>query len=332
MTRCRPIRPWSAAMLAAAQLVLSSSMAQGPPSPPDNAADPLADYQPVPRSPVDAFRQLLAMSPAERRQTLAGRPPEIQRSLLAKVREYESLSPERRELRLKATELHYYLWPLMTSPATNRSAQLALIPKPDRALVEGRLLEWDKLDAPKQQELLTNAATLRYFTEVQAGPPPVPDISPARRERLETGVREWRRIPPSQRQRILARFNRFFELTPDEQDKALTTLSDAERRQIEKTIDHFSSLSPSDRNQCIRSFDKYTSLSLVERQQFLKNAERWKLMPAVERGQWIQVVKEVPHMPPLPPGLILMPPAPPGLKSPPPPSTLAPTNALPSDP
>src|SRR5262245_42712022 len=78
-------------------------------------------------SPVDTFRQLLAMSPGERRQYLTNRPPAAQKQILAKLHEYQLLKPEERELRLRATELQWYLMPLMSMPRTNRTARLALI-------------------------------------------------------------------------------------------------------------------------------------------------------------------------------------------------------------
>src|SRR5204863_5325794 len=39
------------------------------------------------KSPVEAFRNLLAMSPAERRRALTNRPPEVQKRILAKLLE-----------------------------------------------------------------------------------------------------------------------------------------------------------------------------------------------------------------------------------------------------
>ena len=78
-------------------------------------------------SPVELFRKLLAMPPAEQKEFLAARSPDAQRRILAKLREYDSLNPDQRELQLRVTELRWYLFPLLTAPATNRSAQLAAI-------------------------------------------------------------------------------------------------------------------------------------------------------------------------------------------------------------
>ena len=74
---------------------------------------------------MDFFRQLLAMTPDERDNFLTNRPPEIRARILAKVGEYEALDPNERELRLRATELRWYLMPLLRESPTNRAVQLA---------------------------------------------------------------------------------------------------------------------------------------------------------------------------------------------------------------
>ena len=258
------------------------------------------------RSPVDVFRELLAMDADQRDDFLADRPSEDQKRILAKIREYESLKPDQRELRLRVTELRWYLLPLMsTSPAT-RQAQLGLIPALDRKLVEDRLGVWDILPPELKKELLENEAAIRYFTELASSTEEqkqkiLEGLSPARRAKLEEGISQWQNLPKSQRQRIAARFNQFFDLTSEEKQKALNTLSQPERRQIEKTLQTFGHLSAAQRAQCIRSFEKFASLSLEERQQFLKNAERWKLMTPDQRQAWRDVVTKLSSQPPLPP-------------------------------
>ena len=290
---------------------------------PDFETVPSAATPPLPstKSPVALFRELLAMSPEEQREHLAGRSPEQQRRLLIKLREYELLPANERELKLRATELQWYLSPLLELTPTDRKARLALIPAPQRQLVEARLEEWDKLPTAAQKELLENEATLRYFTQVEPATEEqkqavLKSLSAARRNKLEAGVAHWQGLPLEQRQQTLARFNQFFELTPAEKDKAMVTLSDEERRQMEKTLRRFDQLSPKQRQDCLLAFSKFAALSLEERQQFLKNAEHWRFMAPDERQNWRELVQhlEVPK-PPLPPGmgtpLPPMPPTPP---------------------
>jgi hypothetical protein len=270
-----------------------------PPTPP-----PPGPPLPFVQSPIGFFRDLFAMNPAERIQALTNRTPELRAQILAKVHEYESLKPDERELRLRVTELRWYLWPLMTAPATNRAALLARIPAPDRGLIEDRLQEWDKVPPDEQKALLGMEPTLRYLTEINGlsdlqRTQLVNNIPPVRRKLLEEGIQQWASMPEAQRQKTLYRFKQFLDLTAAEKEKALRTLSESERRQIEKTLQTFGNLRPEQRAQCIRSFAKFASLSLEERQQFLKNAERWKQMSPSERQAWRQLVSRLP--PPLPP-------------------------------
>lgn len=307
-----------AALLGASHLLAASLLAQAatnhPASAPANAtpARPLESMPPAPPKPVlplppiSFFRELLAMNAAERKQALTNRPPASQKQILAKVREYESLQADERELRLRVTELRWYLLPLMTAPATNRPAQLALIPDRDRKLVEDRLQEWDKVPPDVQKELLGIEPTLQYIAEIEGRSEQqrqeiLKTISPARRAMLEQGISKWSSMSEDQRRKMLDRFKGYFDLTAQEKQKALNTLSEPERRQIEKTLQTFGSLTPAQRAQCIRSFEKFASLSLEERQQFLKDAERWKLMPIEQRQAWKDLVTRLSQQPPMPP-------------------------------
>lgn len=268
---------------------------------------------PVVKPPVDLFRSLLAMSPGDRTEFLARHTPEAQKLILAKVREYESLTPDQRELRLRVTELRWYLLPLLSAPDTNRTPQLNSIPSSElRKLIADRLQEWDKLPGPVQKELLDNESTVRFYFEIAASTPEqraetIKNIPPAGRETLELGIRQWQALTDERRQVIINHFCQYFDLTPAEKDKTLRTLSEPERLQIEKTLQTFGRLTPEQRRECLVSFEKFASLSPQERQQFLKNAERWKLMTPIERQSWKNLVYNLSRQPPLPPGLRFVP-------------------------
>ena len=255
------------------------------------------------KSPVTLFRNLLAMTPGERRQSLSNRPPEVQKKLLAKLREYESLKPDERAVRLRATEIQWYLQPLMSLPRTNREARLAMIPEDLRKLVEERLNRWDLLPPPVQEELLNNEMTARYFTQLETATEEqkqklLGQMSPERRAKLEAGLERWRGFSAEQRAKTLENFNGYFELTPQEKQKALSSLSPAEQQQMEKTLEAYASLPPEQRAQCLRSFEKFAGMNLSDRQAFLKNAERWKLMTPSERESWRTLVRFAPMTPP----------------------------------
>jgi hypothetical protein len=268
------------------------------------------------KSPVDLFRELLAMTPAERVSYLTNRPQGIRARTLAKVREYEALDPNERELRLRATELRWYLLPLLHESPTNRTARLAAIPDDLQPLVKNRLQQWDILPPPLQTEFLESERSLRYFTHVDPSqsPPTPPDPKGARSPR-RPDVSRRDTLSEEQRQKTASQFNQFFELTPVEKKKTLNTLSDAERQQMKKTLETFGKLPPAQRLKCIHAFTEFAGMSAQEKQDFLKNAQRWAQMPPKDRQTWRDLVTHVPEWPPLPSALI-MPPMPPAFHPP----------------
>jgi hypothetical protein len=242
------------------------------------------------QSPVSFFRQLLLMSPAERNQSLTNRPPESRARIMAKIREYLALDPDERELRLRATELRWYLTPLMHTAPANRDPQLAAVPPELRPLVKSRLAYWDALPPSFQQEFLTNDIARNLLAQT-------PDASATN----------------SQSQMIADQISQFFTLTPREKKQILGVLSEAERTQMEKTFQSFNHLPPQQRAICLRNYAKFASMSDAERAEFLKNAESWSKLSAQERKSWRDLVERVPLWPPvpMPPPIVPHPPHPP---------------------
>jgi hypothetical protein len=253
------------------------------------------------KSPVDFFRQLLAMTPDERDVFLTNRPPEIRARILAKVGEYEALAPNERELRLRSTELRWYLMPLLRDSPTNLTTRLALVPANVRDLVQDRLTEWSILPPSLKQEFLENEHILRYFAHVDMSNSPSENFG---REPSEAERAHWNELSEAERRQVTAGFNQFFELTPDEKERALNTLSDTERRQMEKTLQAFGKMPPSQRTECVNAFARFASMTAPEKAEFLKNAERWSAMSPAERQAWRDLVVNVPQWPPLPIGFV----------------------------
>ncbi|HEX4265876.1 MAG TPA: DUF3106 domain-containing protein [Verrucomicrobiae bacterium] len=256
------------------------------------------------KSPVALFRELLAMTPEQRKAAIAIRPPEIQKRILEKLEEYQILPDEMRELRLRETELRWYLRPLMDEPRTNRAAALARIPEELRTQVQERLGQWDLLPPQLQEQFKNDDLIASYFAQVASAGPEEREgilrtIPADRRNELEKGLDRWQEMAEDQRQKALAGFNRFFQLTPEEKEKALGALSDDERREMEGTLASFSNLTLAQRAQCLSSFEKFAGMSIAERQQFLKNVERWRDMTPEERQKWRQLVNVAPIMPPM---------------------------------
>ncbi|MGH9758332.1 MAG: hypothetical protein ACRD4M_11390, partial [Candidatus Acidiferrales bacterium] len=214
------------------------------------------------KSPVALFRQLLAMTPDERNVYLTNRAPEIRERILAKVSEYEALNPNERELRLRATELRWYLMPLLHASSTNQAAWLAQTPDDIRPLVENRLQEWRILPPQLKQEFLDNERILRYFAHVDVSNSPPEDGW--HREPSDAERAHWETLSEAERRQITAGFNQFFQLTPDEKSETLGTLSDAERAQMEKTLQAFGKMTDAQRTECVNAFAKFASMDASE--------------------------------------------------------------------
>lgn len=295
-------KPLWLALAVGLQLGLSSRSAELP-------HQPAIAGMPMPpaRSPVDSFRELLAMNPSERRNFLTNRPPESQKRILAKLQEYQALKPEERELRLRATELHYYLIQFLGNASANRDSQLELIPSQIRKLVADRLEQWDRLPADLKHKLLENEGMLRYFTERPLQSPPRPGVAAqetsGNQEQLGEAIQHWQSLSREEKGSIVRNFKKIFELRPEEKTNVLAALSEPERHQIEKSLQSFASLTPMQRAQCMRSFDKFANLDPEDLRRFLKDAGRWEAMAPSDRQTWRDLVNNLSHQPPLPPGL-----------------------------
>lgn len=259
---------------------------------------------PLPPSPVIFFRKLLAMSPQQRESALAKKPPAIRERILDKVNEYAALDPDERELRLRATDLRWYLMPLLRTPPDQRDTELASVPDDIRDLVQARLVQWEILPPPLQQEFLDNEHILAYFSGVDASFHAAEEPKPS-----DADQTRWNALSDRDHQAMVVQFNEFFELSAVEKQKTLGELPEAERVQMEKTLQTFDNLPPQERMQCIHAFGKFAGMSHQERAEFLKNAQRWSKMTPSERKAWRDLVAHVPQWPPMP-SPIIMPPMP----------------------
>jgi hypothetical protein len=325
MNYSRQGRRWLV-LIPAAAVFISSATAQNTiklvaaPVPPSPAIMP--PPMPSAPSPVDYFRKLLAMSPQQLQMALAHKPPQVRARILAKVNEYAGLDPDDRELRLRATELRWYLMPILKAPPDQRSAQLALVPADIRDLVQSRLMEWEILPPPLQQEFLDNEHIAGYFAGLSTTNDNSDTSVPSNAEQSR-----WNAYSQNERQMMISQFSAFFALSAEEKQKALGQLTDTERNQMQRTLQAFDKLPVRQRAQCIRAFGKFNSMRPTERAEFLKNAQRWSKMTASERQAWRDLVAHVPQWPPLPTAEI-MPPLPPGILPPTPANmrTVATTN------
>lgn len=284
--------------------------------PPHPLTDPTAQ-----RSPLEFFRKLLAQDAQARKGELAKFRPASRASLWRKLAEYDALSPGARELRLQATELRYYLRPLLGLETGLRQRAVASMPEKFRSLVAARLEQWDRLDEVTRRAILDNEwmmlGVLRFGPKFAAtavvGNKPA-TATKAEQERL----RAWQALSAAKQAELLRRFNLFFTLSAGEKERVLDRLPEYHRVKVFATIEEIRELPEGERLACMDALRRFVDMSAVERSAFIRNAELWRDLSSVEKQAWRMVVQK---FPPLPPGMD-MPPVPPGFFPPPAPVNL----------
>lgn len=276
------------------------------------APEPVPLPPPLP-SPVAFFRELLELDDVGRADRLASRSESQRRSIHVKLREYAALPPTERELRLRATELRWYLRPFLEVEITEREQRIVHVPEPFRSIVERRLAVWDQLTPAAQRDFLQSDWAIQYFLRLETAtpmeqPPLLQPGGATRRVQSERDIARWQALPPHERQQAAERLQRFFELPPVQQEKAIETLPESERRLMEATLNAYAQLPAAQRKATVNAFQRFAGLSDAERGEFLRNAERWKEMSPADRATWRRLVLQ---LPPSPPGLF-EPPPPPG--------------------
>ena len=255
------------------------------------------------RNPVAVFRTLLAMRTDARTTELAAKPTRLREVLTTRLREYDVLPPAEREARLRATELRFYLNPLLTTIPATRATQLAAVPEGLRPLVTERLAAWDKLPAEIQREVLTNERLLQAMTRPSvagAFPPLPPGLVP----NVPDNVSQWQSLAPVQREQLLDNFTHYFRLDDRAKTRVVAALPEPKRAEATRTLDQFEQLPTEERAACLTALKKLGQMTQEQQAQFYANAEQWKKMSESERTAWRKVVIE---FPPLPPGADLPP-------------------------
>jgi flagellar motor switch protein FliG len=271
---------------------------------------------PMPPSPVDNFRDWLKLTPAQREPLLAQLPAADRKALEAKLANYDSLSPDARDLRLRETQLHWQLLALMKLPTAERKERLAQVPTQYLDVVQERLRQWDAFAAAKQKIFLEHEQEIGVYLELQETAPQergkvLSSMPPEVRFPLERRLQKWNNMPPPQRQELSDRFTQMFQSEERERAKIIAALPDDVRKPFENLAAQLKQLPEEQRNKCTVALKKFLKMSPDNQRQFLQNAMRWQKMDEKQHDAWRQIVNKVPQLPPLPPGMD--PPAPPPL-------------------
>src|SRR3954467_7118574 len=271
-----------------------------------------------PKTGIDLFRELLSMSPAERkvafasRQDLTSRSEKSRQVITARLEEFDKLQPDEREVRLERMKLRTQLLPLLSTPPAQRQLLTASLPEADRQALQDRLQLWDQLPPELQKQVLENEGMLNCIMPVQTVSSNqlnrvMLSLPAADREKIASNWNRFQQIPLKDREKMYDNFRDLFDLSDSERSKLLSRVSESERQQMERTLKDYQRLPKPQRDQCLASFQKFANMTAFERAQFLHNAELWKAMTTNERESWRNLVNKFPPMPPTPPGMRVIP-------------------------
>lgn len=276
-----------------------------PPSPP--TAQP-----PRPHSPIEAFRRLVAASPAGRQAELASKTPAHREYLERQLAEFDRLIPAEREARLRLLELRFHLLPLLALPAGSRDGSLRLVAPAYRAAVDDRLQAWDALDPETRADLLENRAALDHLlrfpdalTRIDAES--ADPLSAAQRAQLQRTTARWQAMSAAEREQLAGQLNRFFQFSTAEQERTLGRLATPPSPRLAEWVAELQQLDPEERERCLASLERFANLTPADQERFLRNAVRWARMSPEDRRHWRELQTK---LPPLPPPLPPRPPSP----------------------
>jgi hypothetical protein len=249
---------------------------------------------PVLKSPTELFRKLLSADASQREELLRSRPPASREIILRGLREYESLSPTNRELRLRTLELGWHLDQLFRMSPTNREPWLASLSESDRTALRNRARYWDSLSPTTRTNLLQNQLGIRALigldTLVEGGS-----------VRVHRDIQHLKELTSEQRQELVTTYKLIFELSNDEKNRLLQIYDATQREQMMKTLKQLGAVPAGQRDLCLDGMTRFNTLSPEEKIEFLKNCERWKSMTPTEREAWRVIVRRQTPRPPLPP-------------------------------
>jgi len=263
------------------------------------------------RSPLEAFRKLLVMSPEQRQAELSKRSARSAKLLQRKLAEYDAMEPGLRELRLQATELGYYLNPLLTRSKKEREISLKHMPQKFASLIRVRLEKWDQLPREMKDGIRKNRwmmhAVLRYGPKF-AGSALAKRLPASTSRDAEEHIKAWQSLTPEKQEQLLQSFNTFFSLNSDEQERVIARLPEYQRAKVFATLGEIQRLPEASRRECMNALQRFIAMDAKQRMAFFHNAEEWKKLSEVEKKSWRTVVKDFAkpapsEFPPVPPGM-----------------------------
>ena len=154
-----------------------ASPSAGQPQLPDQTQETSLDRFFNQPSPVEKFRLLLEASSSELNSELDTYPEETRSRIRLKITEYRKLSVEKRRQKLVATELRWYLPPLLNVDQETRDLHLKKLEPILANVIYQRLLTWDTLPEDLKSSSSKSSLIIGHLSKAPSLNPPLPNPS-----------------------------------------------------------------------------------------------------------------------------------------------------------
>ena len=215
---------------------------------------------------------------------------------------------------------------LLKMSEAEREADLAAHSPENRKTLEEKLHTYQAFSESDRQRHL-NAIELRWYLRNLIGYPvnlraeKIAKVPIDLRKILQERLLVWDQLPATTRKQILENeMIDFLSQPPNPKESVVQKENVVEAfykmPEVAKTISAIGKLPDSERSKTMAAFGRFARMGDGERRVFLQKVDRWKKMSSEEKEAWRNVAKELPDLPPLPPGFQLPqidPPKPPGM-------------------
>jgi hypothetical protein len=280
-----------------------ASSSAGQPQLPDQTQDTSLDRFFNQPSPVEKFRLLLEASSSELNSELDAYPEETRSRISVKIEEYRKLSVEKRRQKLTATELRWYLPPLLNADQVTRDFHLRKLEPGLAEVIHQRLMTWDSLPEDLKSSSSKSNLIIGHLSKAPSINPPLPTPSapgtvttaPSLPTDPGNSVSEDLADPVSQER--LQRLKAYFEMNQEAKNATLKDASLMSDSIFMSRLKWLETMPEQLRERVLSHLIRFQELSVEEKKAFGKSIKTWNRLPQPEKQALRNLVKKTPPFP-----------------------------------
>jgi hypothetical protein len=280
-----------------------ASSSAGQPKLPDQTQETILDRFFNQPSPVEKFRLLLEASSSELKAELDAYPEETRSKISVKIAEYRKLSVENRRQKLTATELRWYLPPLLNVDQDTRDFHLKKLEPGLAEVIHQRLMTWDSLPEDLKSSSSKSSLIIGHLSKAPSLNPPLPTPSasgtvasaPKLPKVPGTSVSVNAAAPVSQER--LQRLKAYFEMNQEAKNATLKDASLMSDSIFMSRLNWLETMPDQLRERVLSHLIRFQELSAEEKKDFGRSIKTWNRLPQPEKEALRNLVKKTPPFP-----------------------------------